>query len=66
MLKQTPHQWVHSYGDQPEIWRLHARERIEAITDRELVITLADELKFSGSEYLFTVVATATDRHEPR
>jgi site-specific DNA-adenine methylase len=39
MLKQTPHQWVLSYGDHPEIWRLCAWARIEAITDRELVIT---------------------------
>jgi hypothetical protein len=37
---------VLSYGDQPEIWRLHAWVRIEVITDRELVITPADELSF--------------------
>jgi DNA adenine methylase len=38
ILRQTPHHWVLSYGDHPEIHRMYRWARIERITERELLI----------------------------
>jgi DNA adenine methylase len=38
MMKQTPHHWVLSYGDDPQIHWLYRWARIERITDSELLI----------------------------